>query len=449
MRGTLVALILIAGCNDAPPKVDPFKPVPECTGVEVTPFMGSRTMVVSSLALADFNEGFDLNLDGKKDNKLAPLGSVANPTITDSFTKKHDIILPIEMYGYTGQPSTACVKFAFYIGRFNQDRDMDGKDTTWDTNDDGTSKGDCMDTDNTIGPSVAEVPGDRVDNDCDGFADNTSRGHAGTDTMDKDGDGFSPAQGDCDDRDDVDHIALAKTRHPGATEVCDNGIDEDCDGFPDKSDACDPFKQSNSTFFVQQQSLDANMDPLIQFKDGSVKSNVLSAGPDVFSLAIPFRNDSNINLELRGARVQMTLMDDGTGTTATQGMLGGVLEAASLAQITMIDAGGVIKPDQSLLDAVFVGAAAPILGLDSDKDGHNLPDIDVDGDGLETFWQENPDPTMSARVNVCKDGDGTIVKGLDCPLAKDKNGKPRFVDGLSVAIKFTAVPGKLGMVVPK
>jgi hypothetical protein len=98
---------------------------------------------------------------------------------------------------------------------------------------------------------------------------------------------------------------------------------------------------------------------------------------------------------------------------------------------------------------VFVGAAAPILGLATDKDGHALPDIDVDGDGKETFYEENHMPGTSNRVNVCKDGDGTIVRGYDCPLAKDKNGKNRFVDGLSVAIKFTAVPAKLGMVVPK
>jgi hypothetical protein len=166
-------------------------------------------------------------------------------------------------------------------------------------------------------------------------------------------------------------------------------------------------------------------------------------------LSIPFRSDANINLELKGARVKMTLSDDGTHTNVMGGMLGGVLEAASLAQITNINAGGIIKPDQSLLDAVFVGAAGPVLGLDTDKDNHYLPDIDVDGDGLETFWQENADPTMSARVNVCKDGDGTIIRGFDCPLAKDAKGNLRFVDGLSVAIKFAAVPAKLGMVVAK
>ncbi len=90
---------------------------------------------------------------------------------------------------------------------------------------------------------------------------------------------------------------------------------------------------------------------------------------------------------------------------------------------------------------------APVLGLDSDKDGNYLPDIDVDGDGLETFFQANP-PTggASAIVDSCKDGDGTIITsspGNPCTLAKLPDARYRFVDGLSVALKFTAVPVKL------
>ena len=38
---------------------------------------------------------------------------------------------------------------------------------------------------------------------------------------------------------------------------------------------------------------------------------MLNAGPDMFSLAMPFQKGIMLNLELTGARVQMDLVDDG------------------------------------------------------------------------------------------------------------------------------------------
>lgn len=449
-RLLIVAAIgaLSIGCGS---KKDPFAPVPECMGASIVPFMGDRTMVVSSLAIADADEGFDLDLDGKPDNKLSPLGSLGNDSIKMSFTQKHDIILPIEMFGYSGADTT-CTKFVYYVGKFNQDRDADGKDTNW-----TPGSGDCDDTDPNINPGKTEDLTNRVDDDCDGIADNAVKGSKPTDTMDLDGDGFSLAQGDCDDRADAAHLAMAKMRHPGAKDICDDGIDQDCDGIPDNDPSCDPFKSNDVTVDVQAVSFDASMQPLITFKDGNVKMGVLNAGPDKFQLNVPFQKGITLNLDLTGARVQMDVMDAGGMTSVPAigpdgkagGRLGGVLSAVTLAQINGIDAGGVIKPDQSLLDAVFAGAVGTVLGLDQDKDQHYLPDIDVDGDGIEAFWQTNPTPSGgSAHVDTCRDGDGTIIMGLDCPLAKDAKGNFRFVDGLSAALKFTAVPAKLGKVVP-
>lgn len=434
------------GCNS---KKDPFKPVPECMGPSIMAFQGSRQMVVSSLAIADADEGFDLDLDGKPDNKLSPLAALANDTIKTSFMTKHDIVLPIELFGYDGGDS-ACTKFVFYVGQFNKDNDGDGKDTTWD-------HGDCDDTDPNIHPGATEDLTNRVDDDCDGYADNATPGSKPTDNSDMDGDGYSLAQGDCDDRADAAHIAEAKMRHPGAKDVCGNGIDEDCNGIPDDDPSCDPFKMNDVTVDVQSVSFDSNMNPLITFKDGSVNNGVLNAGPDAFNLNLPFQKGVMLNLQLTGARVLMDLMDQGGLTNVPAigpdgkagGKLGGVLSAVTLAQIKGIDAGGVIKPDQSLLDAVFAGAVGTVLGLDTDKDQHYEPDIDVDGDGLEAFWQSTPNTTGSAHVDTCRDGDGTIIMGTDCPLAKDAKGNYRFVDGLSAALKFSAVPVKLGTVVTK
>ncbi|MCR4312067.1 MAG: MopE-related protein [Candidatus Uhrbacteria bacterium] len=88
---------------------------------------------------------------------------------------------------------------------------------------------DCNDQNSTVYPDAPEDPsntgyGDGLDNDCDGTIDE------GTNLFDDDQDGFSEADGDCDDT----NAELS----PGAIEVDDDGLDNDCDGVVDGSIAC-------------------------------------------------------------------------------------------------------------------------------------------------------------------------------------------------------------------
>jgi hypothetical protein len=74
--------------------------------------------------------------------------------------------------------------------------------------------GDCDDDDPGRSPGTPERCGDGIDQDCDGRDPSCAE-------VDQDGDGRSAQDGDCDDTD--------PTVHPGAREIHYNGKDDDCD----------------------------------------------------------------------------------------------------------------------------------------------------------------------------------------------------------------------------
>ena len=89
------------------------------------------------------------------------------------------------------------------------------------------ASGDCDDADSDVHPNAEELPEDDLDQNCDGqelcWKDGDGDGYSGTDTTLIDGtDCPSGPTGDCDDSDE--------TSSPIGTEVCDDGIDQDCSG---------------------------------------------------------------------------------------------------------------------------------------------------------------------------------------------------------------------------
>lgn len=79
---------------------------------------------------------------------------------------------------------------------------------------------DCNDGDSTVHPGASEVCGDHVDQDCDGVDRS-----CGADLGDGDGDGSIGPEAGGDDCNDSDAAI-----YPGAREVCSDGKDQDCDG---------------------------------------------------------------------------------------------------------------------------------------------------------------------------------------------------------------------------
>jgi hypothetical protein len=96
--------------------------------------------------------------------------------------------------------------------------------------------GDCNDTDAGVFPGQAENAGNRMDDDCDGLADEDAEGNPSMDANDMDGDTVSPATGDCDDTD--------PGVHPGQGEVPGNLFDDDCDGLADEDAQGNPSADS-------------------------------------------------------------------------------------------------------------------------------------------------------------------------------------------------------------
>lgn len=113
------------------------------------------------------------------------------------------------------------------------DLDADGDGEYDDTcmPEDGSAALDCDDTNITVNTSASEVE-DGVDNNCDGDVDE------GTNAFDDDGDGFSENNGDCND--------ASTDESPGNTEddllLCIDGLDNDCNTVSDDQDpACVDF----------------------------------------------------------------------------------------------------------------------------------------------------------------------------------------------------------------
>jgi hypothetical protein len=86
---------------------------------------------------------------------------------------------------------------------------------------------DCNDNDRTIHPGGTENCTDSIDNNCDGNIDAQDPACGTLSCTDLDGDGFSIEGGACgyvDCNDAVDSI------YPGADDICNDGIDQDCSG---------------------------------------------------------------------------------------------------------------------------------------------------------------------------------------------------------------------------
>ena len=104
-------------------------------------------------------------------------------------------------------------------------------DTAVDEDGDGytVADGDCDDTDGNTSPSAIDLFGDDIDQNCDGV-----------DGIDGDGDGFASVSSGGDDCNDTDALI-----HPNALETWYDGVDQNCDEWSDFDQDRDYFDSDN------------------------------------------------------------------------------------------------------------------------------------------------------------------------------------------------------------
>jgi hypothetical protein len=97
---------------------------------------------------------------------------------------------------------------------------------------------DCDDSDKSINPGAKEICDDTIDNNCNGDIDT-----ADAYCSDNDIDGYTPSTNDCNDND--------ASINPGVKEVCDDEIDNNCNGKIDSADSkCSSVVESSTCFIA-------------------------------------------------------------------------------------------------------------------------------------------------------------------------------------------------------
>ncbi len=489
----------VAGNNNAEPDagVQQDAYVGECQDDPVPVFGGDHQSLVNSLLFASGSEGFDLNGDGIVDNSMAALGALANSELGGSFDEG-DIIIPFELFGLDDPTNDDCLNMAVYFGLWPPDQDFDGEPSGALVRRGGN---DCNDYDPDILPAAAEVASDRVDNNCDGWADETldasSQVVPPTDATDNDGDGYSLADGDCDDRSPGDWPDAPDwwdpaTINPGQPEVCGDGLDNNCDGVADEG--CDPYSSADGA--DERVMLDANSltaddaEASIVFRSARIENGHLLAGPSLFSFALD-TGGSPVDLRITRAMFEADVVDSTFGVYLENGVLGGILSGYDLDRAPNIASEIFGEEDNTLLDALIgpggILLGLPTVGLCRERGGDDAPmepitfcdenvdcgdtetyrcdkevraaDIDVDGDGIELWLDLNMDGDDNVfRIDTCVDGDGTIYRDeldtdgtvlVHCTEATDDDGNLLFVDGFSIAILLSTTPVTLHGIVPR
>ncbi len=194
-----------------------------------------------------------------------------------------------------------------------------------------------------------------------------------------------------------------------------------------------------SGYRVQSGSLNADGTPMTSL-ESQIASRHLSGGPEDIDIPIAI-----LPITLGQGHLSATTMQSmGALSGLEDGLLCGGIPVSTVSfltasQLEMLGGGGGFSidigdpcdgstEDPTLADMMIGGAQIAIIRLRPTS-----PDVDLDGDGLESFEVVSTGPRgCQPVVTACIDGDGTRIEGRRC------YDDPRIADGFSSALTFTA-----------
>jgi len=278
---------------------------------------------------------------------------------------------------------------------------------------------DCDDGDASVHPGALEVCDGAVDEDCDGWVDESDASDAGTWFADADGDGFgdpllserscgvpSGFVADATDCDDTSALSF-----PGGTETCDGSLDEDCDGFVDEDDA------SDAAVWHRDFDGDGYGDPLV--------SRTACTAPSGFVADATDCNDALDSVHPGAAEVWYDGIDqDCAGQADENDADGDGHDAEGTGGLDCDDQDPSISPDAS--EVWYDGVDQDCDGgsdHDADGDGHDAEgaggldcddgDPSVSPDAAEV-WYDGVDQDCDGASDQDADGDGFDADVDDC-----------------------------------
>jgi cysteine-rich repeat protein len=196
---------------------------------------------------------------------------------------------------------------------------------------------------------------------------------------------------------------------------------------------------------VQRSSLNGDLTPSTSL-ESRIASRALAGGPEDLDLPIAFLP---VTLQ-QGYLSATTTQSGGELSGLTNGQICGAVPTSLLSFLTasmleMLGGGGgpvsimIGDPcdgsteDPTLADMMIGGAQIAIIRLRPTS-----PDVDLDGDGLESFEVARTGPRgCQPVVTACIDGDGSRIEGRGC------YNDPRIADGYSSALTFTATRARI------